>query len=596
MFSFRQKIILSYLLLFLVFFTLLIPFATDTVKRISFQSMETRANGLITKLQQANNVEDMVRQLSAQKHQIFLRVTLLDSNQHVLYDTHTRRLLGPNFREGYITRHSEVNEALMKNVGYKEGYSQLLGQSFAYLAKSFDFHGKTFVLRTAFPLQYVNELTHDLKMGFLYLGTVVLLLFATITWAIMFRLSKPIQEIIDAIQPVPAGLEDHVPKLQLRELADRNDEFGTLASTLNNLTERIQSQINTLTFERNEKEAVLEALVEGVIAVDHQYTITYANDMALQFLGLDRFALLGRHASAMVYPQLHDILVKAQKSNEVCHSNLQIEQTGSKLYLDLVAAPTEQGRGIVLVMQDQSTHYRVLEMRKDFIANSSHEMKTPLTIIRGFAEALSDNPGLSQEQVEGITERIMSNCDRMTSLIMNLLRLADIENLPRSKLNPCNLETIIDNCKHTTLSVYPDAAISVVITGEGKPTLTGDAELLYLALFNLVNNAAKYSPHDRRIHIEIHCAAEEHTIRIKDHGLGIPEDDLKNIFQRFFRVDKVRSTKLGGSGLGLSIVETIIDKHLGNIKVESTIDVGSTFIVTLPTNLQDLLTAGEESS
>ncbi len=291
----------------------------------------------------------IIHRLKEQKGPLFVRVTIITDDLQVLYDTHTKRILGPTFNPEYPVSHPEVLQAFNEGIGYHEEYSNLLGMKFAYFAKTFNFHGKTYVVRTAFPYQYVAELRYDFEMGFILLATLILLLFSLMSWVIIHFLTRPIHQIIRAVRPYQEGLQSELPVIATSSFNPR-DDFGKLAYTLNSLSMKIQHQINTLN--------------------------------------------------------------------------------------------------------------KMLEMRKDFVANASHELKTPITIIRGFAETLHDNPTLPEETRIDVTSKIVRNCQRMTALIKDLLILSDVENIPSSYLSPCDIKELTKKCCTMLLEVFPEAQIS----------------------------------------------------------------------------------------------------------------------------------------
>ena len=184
-------------------------------------------------------------------------------------------------------------------------------------------------------------------------------------------------------------------------------------------------------------------------------------------------------------------------------------------------------------------------------------------------------------QEEKVTEKIMRNCSRMTALIKDLLTLADIENIPSSRLSECHLENVVNRCKSMVLELFPEAVIEVKKQKE-EAKLVADEDLLELAIMNLIENAAKYSPKPAKITVTLDDMEDHLTIKVADQGLGIPLEDQEHIFDRFYTVDKAHSQKMGGSRLGLSIVKTIIEKHFGTVELKSELGKGSTFIVTLP--------------
>lgn len=582
MFSFRQKIFLSYAAVFLIFIALMFPFATQTVRRIAAKAMEDRAKELIAKIQTAPNDDALIRSLKEQKPLVFFRVSVINSDRRVIYDSHNKRLLGPRFSQEYVVDQPDVLQALEEGVGYYEDYSELLEQKFSYFSKTFDFHGKTYVMRTAFPYKYVADLTHDCEIGFLVLATIILLLFSFMTWFIINHLTSPIQQIINAVTPYQMGKQNTIPEIKLKP-TNASDEFGRLAMTLNSLSAKIQKHIDTITAERNEKEAILESLGEGVIAIDAHMNVIYANSMSLKLLGIEREALVGRHFSAAHQSKCHSLLLECQREEKALTDTLTISgKSSQKYHLDIIALPKMENSGAILVMQDQTTHYKLLEMRKDFIANASHELKTPITIIRGFAEALHDHPELPKATIFEVTGKIVKNCQRMTTLIKDLLTLSDIENIPESRLIDCDIEDIIQTCCDTLHDAFPDARIAIHKPHQEPMHLTADPSLMQLAMMNLIENGIKYSPSPAQVDVAIDKADGNIIITIADKGIGIPNADLEHIFERFYTVDKAHSQKMGGSGLGLSIVKTIIHKHFGQIQVQSEFGAGTTFTIILP--------------
>lgn len=586
MLTFKQKILISYVAAFLGFSILTFPLISHIVRSIAANAMEDRADELIDKIQTAPNDEALIERLKEQTPLIFFRVSVINNEQKILFDSHTQILLGTRFSRDYVVKNPEVREAFEKGKGYNEDFSKLLKQKFSYLAKTFDFHGKTYVIRTAFPYKYFNELTRKCEIAFLGLTTAILLLFSLITWFIINHFTKPIHEIISAVAPYQEGKQTTIPEIHL-ESANPDDEFNKLAMTLNSLSAKVQKHIDSLTIERNEKEAILESLIEGVIAIDSDMTVTYANNMALKLLGSTKEDLVGHGFGTIHQPESYALLARCQIEKRALTDTLTImKHSGAKTYLDIVAAPKGERSGAILVLQDKSSHYKLLEMRKDFIANASHELKTPITIIRGFAETLHDNPDLPEATRNEVTLKIVKNCHRMTTLIKDLLTLSDIDNIPHSRLIECDLYEIIQDCCNMVHDIYPDAQITIQRNPDESMILIADPSLMELAMINLIENAAKYSKPPARIEISMKNLHDKITVTVSDYGIGIPASDLEHIFERFYTVDKAHSQKLGGSGLGLSIVQKIIHKHFGQISVQSQVGVGTTFTIVLSINQQ----------
>lgn len=577
--TFRQKIFLSYFGAFLLFLTLMYPFAAQTVQKIVIRTMNNRADELIEKLKTAPNDEAMVRRMKDEKPLIFFRAAIITDKQRLLYDT-ANRLHSPQYSRDRIVDHPEVVQAIRNGTGYYEDYSQVLrGQKFVYIARKFDFHGKPYILRAAFPHRFVEELTNDFKMGATAVATIMLLLFSISTWFIINYLTRPMLDIIKAVKPYQDGEVTSLPEIKTGRI-NSDDEFGRLANTLNSLASKIQGQINTLTVERNQKEAVLESLVEGVVAVNKEMIVTFANNSALKFFEVEREQLVGHNIAEAKDAHCYNMARKCLREQRVLTETYDRGVAQQKQFIDLIGAPIKYSSGAVLVLQDKTNHYRLLEMRKDFIANASHELKTPITIIQGFAETLHDHPTLGPQMTASITEKIHRNCVKMTGLIQDLLALTDIENLPESRLIECDIIQIMDQCCKDVQELFPDASIKLQVEGDSG-VMIGDPNLLELAFKNLIENGAKYSEPPADVTVKMKLTDKMVVVSIADKGYGIPSEEQDRIFQRFYRIESTRQ-KVGGSGLGLSIVEMIIAKHFGKIQVVSKVGRGSTFTVQLP--------------
>jgi len=233
----------------------------------------------------------------------------------------------------------------------------------------------------------------------------------------------------------------------------------------------------------------------------------------------------------------------------------------------------------LVVIYDETDRIEKLESGKTFISNASHELRTPITIIKGFAEALSEKEALSHISLDEVLPKILSACDRMDALIKRLLLLADVDQ--RSiELKEFNLGHVLTQEVVIFKNLDPKAEIHY--KGPASCMIQGDEDLLKIVFSNLISNGLKYSHEPKSIEVSLKSHKDFYEIRFKDNGIGIPSSDLDKVFERFYRVDKARSRKMGGAGLGLSLVKTIIDKHRATIEVESEMGKGSMFIVKIP--------------
>ncbi len=583
--KFSQKIFVSLFFVFLLSLLLLVPFGRQVVNEIVQNSLETTANDLIEELEKQGSEEGMIAYLKTQEMFVFFRVSLIDSQYQLIYDSRLFQHLAETYKPLYPSAHSEVIEAMKTGKGYSLGWSELFHRKFAYIAVRFIFEGKTYILRASFPYTQIEILMRNFQLGIFAVDATLLIFFCVTLWLIFARLSRPIQEIIEAIHPYQKGVQEMIPEIRLRHHDD--DDFNRLAETLNSLSKKVREQITSLQEEQNEKEAILESLLEGVVAVDKKGIVRYVNFMATKMLSTPKRHLLGRvfpHSEKEMKAELFEksfrLLTLAQEKKEVITDSVCVGSS-QKIYLDLIATPKGPLGGAVIVLQDKSSDHKVLEMGKDFIANASHELRTPITIIRGFAETLQDLADISPDMLKEITEKIVRNCQRMDTLVKNLLTLADIENLSGARVAQIEVEALFEECFHMLLSVHPGISVSIQASQE-KITILGDTDLLELALMNLLENAVKYSPPPAQVKVCIEEKGEDVEVKIADRGIGIPPEEIPYIFERFYTVNKAHSRRLGGAGLGLSIVKTIIEKHEGTIRVESAVGEGTTFILLFP--------------
>lgn len=420
------------------------------------------------------------------------------------------------------------------------------------------------------------------KASLFFVGLFVLVLSSIVYWVVLSILMRPIQQILDQILSCKEGTGELLP-LNVPPFSQGHN-LGKLVYAFNALSERVRLQVDHVKQQARETEGILESLNEGIIAFDASAKVTFANRIAYRILGVATPSLTGesllKQGSSDFLQKCNDIVLQALQTAESVHHTWRFS-TGPYVYLDLIAQPMIHHGGAILVLQDKTSDTQIVEMGKDFIANASHELKTPITIIRGFAETLRDAPRLSAPVQKEILEKIVRTTERLDNLVKSLLMLADAENFSTSKFRPCDFRAILDHCHHLLLMAHP--SVQVALDSNPQPIwLFADRDLLELAVMNLLENAVKYSSSPSSIAIEIRTSDAWVEISFQDRGIGIPAFDLPRIFDRFYTVDKAHSRKTGGAGLGLSIVKTIIEKHGGMIFADSEVGKGSVFTIHFP--------------
>ncbi len=327
--------------------------------------------------------------------------------------------------------------------------------------------------------------------------------------------------------------------------------------------------------------SLIDRLQEGIVLCGNGGRIVQINRAAATLLNMARVEVEGKSffrahnkARSVLFDKCCHALRQAKATHKRAAFSFCLDRTEECCY-EVAAEPLSKTM-TALFLTSSTAHHRIQQVGKDFIANASHELRTPITIIKGFAETLRDLPQISEEMLEDFIEKIVRNCQRMEHLVKNLLTLADLDQLPKHRMQECDLVALVDSCVHMLLKTHSETQVETWYNRD-VVTLFGDPDLLELAILNVLENGVKYSAFDPQLKITIEQLPQRVRLSIADSGIGIPHADLERIFDRFYTVNKARSRKLGGAGLGLSIVKTIVKKHRGSIVATSKIGCGTTF-------------------
>lgn len=330
--------------------------------------------------------------------------------------------------------------------------------------------------------------------------------------------------------------------------------------------------------------AVLSAMSEGVVAVDANQRLILCNAASRELLRIGVEQPVGQYLWEVVrLPELEPAVAEALRLGQVIRRTIG-PVAGRHLDVSLCPIQSTAGSGgLVLVAHDATAAVRYQELRKEFVANVSHDLRTPISVIKGFAETLRD--GALRDPVRGpkYLESIERSADQLTNLVRDLLELSQLEANAVPPATPVDLAAV---ARHAAEMLAPAAASRKqrfdIRIGDVPAVVLGDDRQLERAVSNLLDNAIKYTPDDGSVSLSLDIVDREVTIAVTDTGAGIPAADLPRIFERFYRVDRSRSRQMGGTGLGLSIVKHIVGAHRGRIEVQSTLGIGSTFRVHLP--------------
>jgi two-component system phosphate regulon sensor histidine kinase PhoR len=433
-----------------------------------------------------------------------------------------------------------------------------------------------FVLRVAEPVRELQALRSSL-LKILALTAAASGLAVVLMWTgLNARLFRPLRELIDGADRMARGdFTGHLDSPQVPELA-------ALAAALNRMSDRVEEQIEHVRAERNHLQEILSSLEDGLLVTDDQGVVQFLNDgfrLIFEVEGeaenRDLLELTGRS-------EIVD-LVRSAVQGDRASSESQLSVNGGRV-VSATAAPVSDG-GAVLVVRDVTGRVHLDETRRDFVANVSHEIKTPLTAIRGYAETLKEGALDEPAVAAKFTDRILAQCKRLEALLSDLLPLARMEAAEERPLEfaPIDLQETIENAIEI---VRPKAEKRQIELRSELPhqisAFVGDTESLEQLILNLLDNAVKYNRLGGRVRLTVSYAEEVVVLAVEDTGIGIPPESLPRVFERFYRVDKGRARDEGGTGLGLALVKHAAKLHGGHIELDSKLGVGSTFRVHLP--------------
>lgn len=478
----------------------------------------------------------------------------------------------------------EIKEALSKGVGREIRYSDTLGQNLLYVAIAAEpTNPNSNVLRMAISLQEVERSIYQL-WTVLIIGLLVLFLVAAlISYRIALSLTRPLEEITKVAKRIK-NMDYHG-----RVNVTKQDEIGELGHAINAMADSLDIQMARIREDETQLESVLDNMINGVVMIEESGKIVLMSRRAEILLGFSADELVGRHfAEAKQQYELSQMIQEGLTVREHIRDEITFYFPEERLLeLNIVPIYHQAGvefGGVLLVLQDVTAIRRLERMRSEFVANVSHELKTPIAAVKGFAETLLGGVVKDEETTRSFLQIIFDESDRLNRLIGDILELSKIESR-RVPLyfSPVEVDTFVAKTITLMETEANRKSIHLDINVEGGLYVEADEDRLRQILMNLLANGINYTPEGGKVTLTVEGIDEDHIrILITDTGIGIPKKDLPRIFERFYRVDKARSRSSGGTGLGLSIVKHLVELHKGNISVTSTVGVGSTFIIELP--------------
>lgn len=490
-----------------------------------------------------------------------VRFTVINKEGEVIFDNEITKLDNHNNRQ-------EIIDAFKNGSGSSVRYSESLSTSMVYVATKID---DNTVIRSSVPVNSIRVFTS----GTLKYYIAIILLVFVLSLFLAVKLVKIIVYPINELQKVTSKIENG--DLNKRAIIYNYDEIGFLAQTFNNIADQLEIRIIDSLDKKNKLEAILESMESGVIAIDNNENIILINSYSQKLFDLKEDNI-GKKISDCIIDydlinfirEIPDIGTKEIKLFHPIERELRVKKSPIINYLN-------NSIGIVITVQDITDIKRLENMRSEFVANVSHELKTPLTSIKGFSETLRYVD--DSETKNKFLDIIDKESERLTNLINDILILSNIENIHKMESEYFNPGDVIENVLDMVKSQAYKKSIIIKYNDCFNSEILGSKDKFHQLAVNLIENAIKYSNENGVVKIDLTLEEQYFVFKVKDNGIGIPKNDIPRIFERFYRVDKSRSTR--GTGLGLAIVKHIVKLFNGEISVKSKVGRGSTFTVKI---------------
>jgi len=494
--------------------------------------------------------------------------------------------------ENHLMRKEVVEARETGTVGSDIRYSTTVQRNMLYVVVPVKAGGSGPIqgyVRLAMSLEEVEASIRQVWYGVLLGLLTVFLIAGLISYRVAYGITRPIEMITRVAQQITNM--NYKARVHVR----KKDEIGQLGQAINRMADSLQLQMNRILEDESRLKSVMENMISGVMMVDRDGKIVLLNRSGEDILGFSAQELLGKKFDeAKQQFEFTQLIQECIDLREHIRDEM-IFYYPSERILEINVSPIshaeDEWAGILIVLHDITAVRRLERMRSEFVANVSHELKTPIAAVKGFAETLLAGALNDKDTAKSFLQIIFDESERLNRLIGDILELSKIESkrIPL-QFSPIALHSFVSNCLHVTNAEARKKSIELEMQVDENLYMEADEDRLRQILINLLSNGINYTPEGGKVKIKVESlpgegeSAEDERIRmtISDTGIGIPKKDLPRIFERFYRVDKARSRSSGGTGLGLSIVKHLVELHKGTIRVESEVGVGSKFIIELP--------------
>ncbi|GAA3401610.1 two-component system histidine kinase PnpS [Paenibacillus hodogayensis] len=512
------------------------------------------------------------------------RVTFIAADGSVLGDSD----LDNRDMDNHASR-QEIREAAASGIGYSKRYSDSTRSNMLYVAMAVRNGPEiTGYLRLSMGLGEIETTVRHMWWGLLGGLLVVFVIAGLISYRMAYQLTRPIEKITRVARQITNM--NYKSRVYLRN----RDEIGELGQAINTMADSLQQQMHRILENESQLSSVLDNMVSGVVMIDEEGRVVLLNRSAEEILGDTSKDWIGKKYDSAKHPyELIQLIKECTEKGERIRDEIMFhfpEERILEVNLVPMKAIEDEWIGLVIVLHDITAIRRLEKVRSEFVANVSHELKTPIAAVKGFAETLLAGAMNDAETAKSFLQIIYDESERLNRLIGDILELSKVESkrIPL-QFSPVHLSSFVGKTLNMMRSSADKKEIGLEMSVDEETYMEADEDRLRQILFNLLSNGINYTPEGGKVKVEVEevpgaTQGEAEKIRfiISDTGIGIPKKDLPRIFERFYRVDKARSRSSGGTGLGLSIVKHLVDLHGGSIRVESDLGLGSRFILELP--------------
>ncbi len=581
----RKKIVISYFAIIIVLtstFALIMMNSTNNMMTLQLQNRFVNECDLlkqvfVSEYQNKGTAEfDFRSFVNDASRELDTRITIIYEDGTVLADTHE----DPARMNNHLNRAEVIDAIRTDKMGTSIRYSNTVKADFLYVAIPAHIGNETWIIRVSKQLTEIKDMNqHILNVAVVsILGTAVFALLMSIF--VSKRITKPIDALTETANEIANG------EFGRKIYIEANDQIGELAQSFNKMSQTLSSSMSELRQRNSELEAILNSMINGIIAVDQNKNIILINKFCFDILDLPQDYVVENES---MYKIIRNEEIAQMVECAILEGQSQMKELNYvhnekilRIYVNPIIAATKEILGSIVVIQDVTQIRKLEQMRSDFVSNVSHELKTPLTSIRGFVDTLKNGAIHQPETAMRFLDIIDIESDRLYRLINDILLLSEIESMDREpEQTEVEVSSVIEEVVDILELRANEKGLKLITDIESNPVIHANRDRIKQMMINLVDNGIKYTEKGE-VRVRVGAQGSWVVITVSDTGIGFNESHKERLFERFYRVDKGRSRSQGGTGLGLSIVKHIVLLYKGKISVTSQPGKGTTFEILIP--------------